>query len=842
MYQIVIILLLSAVITGSLLTGYSVKESLRKTSAERLGKTKLLVSTGLRLFSDSLSYNIQKASGLNCTGLLEMTGYSRNMISQKEVPGTHIYSIGKSFFRFHGIDTLILNQNDAAINKKLADFLELKVGDEIILRYNKPTDIAADAPFAPSGNEGESVVMRVKYILGAESAGNFSLSINQVVPYNVFIGSDNSTENSVKEIKVNRLLISDGKSSDTAEIFPILKKSLKVSDIGLRIRRSEKGKVTEIISDRVFIDKSTFSAIKGILPQAEPLLTYLGNKFTSRSRSTPYSFISALPNTVYPEIPSGNGVVINRWLADDLEVKENDTIKISWYSPDSLNKLIERDKKFIITAVTDFSNRISDSLLMPEFPGIARSESCSGWDAGVPVKVGEIRDKDEEYWNHHKGTPKAFISYQTGLDLWGNNFGPATAIRFPNGFSVSDVQKKLDGKLNPYKTGFSITDLKTESEKAAGESTDFGTLFISLGFFLIVAAIVLLSFSVSAYFESKQTQIRTLFALGFSNRNVNTIFLSESVLISFLGSFAGAFAGLFVNIIITVALNSVWTGAVQTNTLRSYFSMLPVMTGFLSTFIIAIILVEIKLFSYLKKLNKKKSAFQIVTRKHTNLVLLVVSSFLSIVLFIASLLLPDSETSLSFAAGVVLFLALILLWRQIILTTDDRDTTRTSSFKTVSGLYFKSNPNSVVSPVLFIAAGIFAVFITGANKMSFDGTRLKRSDGTGGYLLWCETSVPVKEDLTTPQGRKAFGFDEELFKQMNVIQVKRQTGDDASCLNLNHVSVPAIIGLDPEEFIKNDAFAFARRLPDKSIENTWEFLDSDPERNTIYGIADQTVS
>ena len=72
-----------------------------------------------------------------------------------------------------------------------------------------------------------------------------------------------------------------------------------------------------------------------------------------------------------------------------------------------------------------------DSLLMPDFPGISGSESCSEWDAGVPVKLNEIRQKDEEYWNKFRGTPKAFINYDKGIELWGNNFGPATAIRFP---------------------------------------------------------------------------------------------------------------------------------------------------------------------------------------------------------------------------------------------------------------------------------------------------------------------------------------------------------------------------------------------------------------------------
>ena len=73
-----------------------------------------------------------------------------------------------------------------------------------------------------------------------------------------------------------------------------------------------------------------------------------------------------------------------------------------WYSPDSLNKLIENSSSFIVNKIVEIKGIWSDSLLMPDFPGISGSESCSDWDAGVPIKMGEIRNKDEDYWNRYK--------------------------------------------------------------------------------------------------------------------------------------------------------------------------------------------------------------------------------------------------------------------------------------------------------------------------------------------------------------------------------------------------------------------------------------------------------
>src|SRR5450759_4350921 len=91
LYQVLIIILLSAVITGSLLTGRSVKESLKKSASERLGNTGILVSSGIRYFKSELVQRMMTGSGINCTGILEVNGYCQSLNSQKGAFNTHIY-------------------------------------------------------------------------------------------------------------------------------------------------------------------------------------------------------------------------------------------------------------------------------------------------------------------------------------------------------------------------------------------------------------------------------------------------------------------------------------------------------------------------------------------------------------------------------------------------------------------------------------------------------------------------------------------------------------------------------------------------------------------------------
>jgi ABC-type antimicrobial peptide transport system permease subunit len=840
-YQVLIIALLSAVISGSLLTGESVKNSLKRSASERLGNTGVLVSSGIRFFDIGLADRIDSGAGTGSTGLLEIIGYSQSLSSQKGAFNTHIYGIGDDFFPFHGVDSVILKQGEALINRRLADHLELNKGDEIIIRYNEISDIPADAPFAPAAEEGKSFVMKIGSILEPEQSGNFSLMISQITPMNIFLKLSDLQTAPGKPLKINRLLIDKKTDISATAASELLKKVLKPSDAGLRVRTIVRTGDQELLSDRVFIDLPVINEISGLIPSASQVITYLANRIKSGTGSAPYSFVSAIPSSLYPEITSDNDIIINNWLAEDLKVGAGDSIQMYWFSPDSLNKLVEKNDIFIVKRVVKSKGIWADSLLMPDFPGIAGSESCSEWDAGVPIRMDEIRDKDEEYWTLYKGTPKAFINYEKGREIWGSNYGPATSIRFQNGLSSGEIESRLEGSLDPAILGFSVSDIAGEAINAADESVDFGTLFLSLGFFLIVASIVLLSFAVSYYFDTKQGIIKTYYALGFTNKWIERLLFYETSLIGAIGCFIGAFAGYLVNVLITGALNSVWQGAVQTNTLSAYFDIIPVLTGFVITILLLTLFMRFKTNNYLRSLNRREKDIHRFASPRYNLIYLLSSAILTILLLVSSLLFSDNNTAYSFGAGAFLLITFILFWRQLYIGRIKGFQDRLQSGNYLSRLYYSYYPSHAVTPILFIAAGLFAVFITGVNRMDFDEKLMNRASGTGGYLLWCESNIPITDDPLTAGGRKSLGLDDESLSAMTITTMKRSSGNDASCLNLNHITSPPLLGADPEDFISRGAFSFAKVLKGKNGDNPWNFLSQNEGPATIYGIADQTV-
>lgn len=832
-YQIIVVSILGAIICGSLNTGDSVRNSLRKNLSEKLGNCDLMVSSGLRYFDASMAQRFTIKSGTGSVPVLETNGYCQNFGSGETALGINIYGIDSAFFPFQGSSVPTVEKGTALVNEKLANRLNLKTGEEIILRYNGITPMSSNTPFAPEESSEGSLVLKVAGIISARESGNFSLGTSQVLPMNIFVNIGDLNNNPYRKSMANRLLVQLNPGENSAELLKILRETVNLSDIGLSVRKSSKTGEPELISDRIFIDSAFIEDIKRIIPSSYPVITYLVNSFTLRTLSTPYSFVSALPEKLYGKIEKDK-IVINRWLADDIKANPGDTLALTWFDPSTGKRLEEKSGYFILQSIVENYSKYSDPSLMPEFPGISGSTSCSSWDAGVPLDLDRIRKKDEAYWDIYKGTPKAFLSYETGKRLWGNNFGPATSLRFPAEMDTSIIINKLTGDINPSVTGFTISDMRIKNRNAASGGVDFGMLFLSLSFFILVSGVILLILALSLFLDSRKNEIRTYHALGFRNRRITALIFYETFMITVLGAFVGSFLGYLVNILIISGLNGVWTGAVQTNTLSPGFRVLPLLSGFIATLIISAILIWSKLKSFFKKQTFITRVSDGYSLKKKSFALLLTFFILSLAALLLSALLSNYSTILAFAGGALLFVSLVLAVYNFFFM-------RKGKVSDYSQLYYSFYPSKAVTPVLFLAAGIFAVIITGANRQTASEKMSAPESGTGGYLLWAETAIPVNHDLNSKKGKAEFGLDNEGFEQIDFVQAKKLIGDDASCLNITHVTSPPILGIDPVSFINKGSFSFSTRIKTWKKKNPWSMLLEAPGINTVYGIADQTV-
>ncbi|MEE4114790.1 MAG: FtsX-like permease family protein [Marinilabiliaceae bacterium] len=839
-YQFLIITFLAAVITASLLTGSSVRRSLLNQNLEKLNGTSFVISSGNRFIPVSFMEALRPENNISAEGILELGGWAKNFSTGVSALDVKVVAVENSFFDFDGISNeLSLNSGEAAVNRKLADKIGVSVGDDIILRVSSQSELPADSPFAPEKDPYESYVLTVTHILEGVNEENFSLGINQVKPLNIFLPLSEFQGLFDGEKKINRVIIKDNPDLSYIKVAEALEKVFTPLHAGLTVREVPKSKKTEIISERVFISEDELQEIQEELPAARPVLTYLANSFRLGSRHTPYSFITGISPGINKEVPAENEILISRWLADDLKADIGDTVYVDYFVAGSFKSFIEKTSAFVVSGFFDTESDITDPELMPEFPGISGSESCSRWDAGAPIDLDLIREKDEDYWYDYNGTPKAFINYNTALSIWGNQFGPATAIRFTDRISKDQLIESLKGKIDPFKSGFSLINIKENSLNAARNSVDFTSLFLGLGFFIILSAIILLSLVVTSQMETRYGQLKTLKSIGFENSRINSVLFMEAIFPALAGTVAGIFVGAILDNIIISALNTVWKGAVQTDTLSSYQDIGSFLLGFASSFIIILISLRLQISQLLKKAYIKdiqpRKGF-IIKNIRT---LFLVSLIVSLAALAASLAMGTGETGIWFLSGtmsLITLILLILLFLKLISesTKEDYISPGKSSWK-----YFGRYPSRAISPVIFLAAGLFVVIITGANRKSFNRSDISKDGGTGGYLLWGETASPLLFDLNSTKGRYEYNLDEESLKAWSFVQAKKVSGDDASCLNLNQVESPPLLGLNSTVFADEKRFSFVEKIDDKY--DPWAMLNSLPEENTIYGIADQTV-
>ena len=185
----------------------------------------------------------------------------------------------------------------------------------------------------------------------------------------------------------------------------------------------------ELKSERVFVDPPLVRSALAADTNAQPILTYLANLLTVGSNATPYSMVTAAGAPWTPPGLRDDEIVLNQWLADDLQAQPGDALTLVYFDPESGARLTERTNLFRVHSIVPMQMPWADRTLMPQFPGIEKAETTAEWDTAFPL-VHKIRPQDDDYWRDHRGTPKAFITLAAGQKMWANRFGNLTAIRF----------------------------------------------------------------------------------------------------------------------------------------------------------------------------------------------------------------------------------------------------------------------------------------------------------------------------------------------------------------------------------------------------------------------------
>jgi putative ABC transport system permease protein len=569
------------------------------------------------------------------------------------------------------------------------------------------------------------------------------------------------------------------------------------------------------------------------------VLTYLANLIKAGDRSTPYSMVTALGGHLLPADMRDDEILINEWLADDLQAKTGDSLQLSYYVVDSGSHLIERTNSFRVRAVVPIRGVFADRTLMPEFPGIAKAESTHDWDTGFPMSY-TIRDKDEAYWRQYRGTPKAFVTPAAGQAMWANRFGNLTAIRYEvptNSFASSyrdAAYRNLLANLNPADFGLQFQPVRTQALQAAAQSQDFGQLFLGFSFFLVLSALLLMALLFQFGLEQRLAEVGTLLALGFTARQVRRLLLSEGAGLAFAGGILGAAGGLGYAKAMLWALTTVWRDAVGASSLQFHASATTLLIGISASTLVAVFTLWLTLRKQARQPAREllagETARSMRIRGGSRGKWVAAASGCGALLFLGWAMAQGGSANAEafFCVGALLLItgvALAATWLGNL-----AQLTQTEAF-TISGLGVRScarRRKRSVATIALLACGCFLIAAIGVFRLDANLDATQRYSGTGGFALLGQSTLPVVQDLNTQAGREFFGLGAKDLAGVNVVQFRVRDGEDASCLNLHRAHKPRLLGVNPE--LLAGRFTFSQAAKGSDRRRGWNLLTAQDDR------------
>ena len=850
----------TAVLTGALIVGDSVRHSLVSITQERLGDTLYALVGGDRFFRDDLPQRLasQPVFSGNFSGahaVLMLPGIAIREANDARALHVQIVGVQQDFWSLGaGNAPAELRSGEIAINAALAQKLGAVAGDQIRIRLSKPGVLPLDAPLGSKTDTAVIVRATVRAILPDRGLGRFGLDANQAAPFNAFLPLPDLQQALKQPGRANLLLIAgthSGPAEQTAA-EAALASAWTLDDAQIHMHNDAALNFTELSTPRVFFDDEYAHAqIEGYSGGARGIITYFVNAIRCNGNATPYSMVTAADAPLTdPDLKDGE-IELNAWTAEDLKAKVGDRVEIEFYAAGLLRQLEVRKEAFTLKAIVPIEGLHADRNLMPEFPGIADVDTTHDWDSSIPIDMKKIRDKDEAYWKQYRGTPKAFITLNKGRELWKNRFGTYTALRFRTDNRAAAENQFLAGA-----TPQRLLPVKAMGAGSAADGTDFGGLFLGFSFFLIAAALLLMALVFQFGIESRSAETGLLLAIGFTPGRVRALLLLEGTLLAVLGSAIGVAGAAYYAQALLYGLATRWNAAVGTSALEYHAEPSSLAIGYCS----GVLAAAITIFFSVRRQSKRPARELLASgggsapelpqgrrRGGKSIAVAAISAAAAVSLAgWAYATGTRSSSEVFFSAGALLLIASLLFIRQLFRPAAHSEGTQDALSAParwlalgrlgVRGCSRRGGRSAAVAALL--ACGAFLVIAVGANQQDSGAHASENSSGTGGFEYYAESTLPIFEDLNTKKGRENIGIADALLDGVSVFPFRVHKGDEASCLNLNRANHPRILGV-PRTLIERGGFTFAGMLDKKLPKgNPWTMLTSPAQGGAISAICD----
>jgi putative ABC transport system permease protein len=642
---------------------------------------------------------------------------------------------------------------------------------------------------------------------------------------------------------------------------------------------------THLTTDQMLLSDSVSDSVMEATQSQSPVrvMTYLANGIEISKRvqrenvqqdvsiqeprqSVPYSIISATDSKMLlamlnktsnldrdkvdeSKLQGNDWVIVNSWLASQLGAKVGDQIKVDYFLPETVEgEEVERSFEVTIAAIAPLTEPkvirkrkiwdsdptpFNDANWTPEVPGITDSQSINDWDTPFPLT--RPREKiDDEYWDAHGLTPKLFISYELGRQKFGSRFGNVTSIRYPISEEMQTIELANKIKATTIgelaSLGWREVPLRERQLRRSAGTTPFDALFMSLSFFLIASALLLVILFFRLSIERRANHWGLMAAIGWQRSKVRRFLLIEGAILSAIGATAGLAGGILYAYGMVMLLRTWWVGAITVSFLEFHVSTLSLIIGWISSTLAAMgaiyfatrRLQKVEIASLLK--GRVEEAFYFGKRRHYKFYsALVCLCFAFVVLLIGRGLQGQAQAG-AFVGGGMFLLGTGVLWCWYRLEMSPKSKRNIATPSDLAASNAKRAPTRSILAISLVAVASFLILSMSLFQAS------PTAPGLGGFQLIGRSQSPIYEELGNSGTRQdALGEEAKEIDTAQIVSMRLRGGDDASCNNLYQADEPQVLGISEKikEIDKGQdgrsAFAWFQT---KSL-NAWESLEEE---------------
>lgn len=866
----------TAVLTGALLLGDSLKGSLKQLTLDRLGNVEAALASE-RFFPASLADRLQSVPII----ILRGTALRRSSDgSQLLARAGHVQVLGvdSRFWPLFNVERGALDDG-MLINQALADALQFKPTDTVELRMEKQGSIPSESVLGQRSDDPALVLetSQVADILPSTGVGRFTLQPVQGEPLIAYVKLEAlqrrlADGQLLPAGSVNAMLVpwTEASKTNSLNIIEELQKKLQVlhtlEDLGFLLQLNQDRTAAVFSSRRLLLEPQAEKVIQQSLAtdfQVIPTLTYLANRtFRVDERQNSQSFV---PYSTVVGVTSINGielkenaVVINEFVADDLG-KDVSTIRIEYFVESEGHQLREKQYDLKVIGTVAMTGQAADRTWTPEFPGM--KGTLAEWSPPFPKEQWHpqwVRKRDEDYYKQYRATPKLFIHPATAKKLFSSRFGDATSLRIQKTtqqpFTDADIQQlrtTLTQSLSPADFGMVWQDLRKQGMLAAtqgGTTNMFGGLFAGFSLFLIVAAALLVALLFRLRLDRRASEVGLLQATGWPIKMIRWAILTEGFFLACLGAIVGIPLALGYAWLMIYGLRQGWGGLLASDSLSLHFTPITLLAGA----VISVLIALLSMFFSLRNMVKLPAPILLAgrtalpnnaeaqSRKWVHWFPALASLLAMGLLFYGKSLSITQQPGCFFGAGFLFLLAAILFLRQRLRQPTGQSINSSSTLWNLGQINVKRSPSRSLLTITLLAAGCFLVVAVGAFRKGQADTT-EKSSGTGGFTLFAECDVPLRSvPHTTSDWQILLGdrYDElknhvAVLNGLNWYGLRLRNGEDVSCLNLYQPTKPRILGTT-RAFNERGGFTVTLgNLPQNDVEmqNPWMFLETTPALN-----------